>query len=252
MKKLLSQTLCVGIILSLFLGNITAIKASCTPIASTNQSSDTACCEKVVYLTFDDGPTGKVTGKILDILKENDVKATFFIVGKEIPQRENILKRIYEEGHGIGLHTYTHNLNRIYTSPDAFIKEMEQTSAKINEVLGTNLDFKVIRFPGGSKGRLNEPFLDMLHQNNYKVFDWNVNLEDGVNPNLSPYTLVENSKKCSKGGTRRIILAHCNSSNKSTYAALPGIIKYYRDKGYTFKVIDNTTEEYYYRFKNSK
>lgn len=206
--------------------------------------------EKIVYLTFDDGPTGKVTEKILDVLKEHDVKATFFVVGKEINQREQVLKRIYEEGHSIGLHTYSHNLKSIYSSDESFIKEMEQTSQKINEVLGEEVNSKIIRFPGGSSGRLSEGLLNKLHEENYRIYDWNVSLEDGVNPNLPPGEIVQNAKKCSRNTTKRIILAHCNSNNKNTYNALPGIIKYYKDQGYTFKTIDQNTEEFYYRIKN--
>ena len=71
-----------------------------------------------------------------------------------------------------------------------------------------------------------------------------------MNPNLSPGEIVQNAKKCSRDTTKRIILAHCNSNNKNTYNALPGIIKYYKDQGYTFKPIDQNTEEFYYRIKN--
>lgn len=208
--------------------------------------------EKIVYLTFDDGPTGKVTEKILDVLKEHDVKATFFVVGKEIIQREEVLKRIYEEGHSIGLHTYSHNLRSIYASDDNFIEEMERTSQKINEVLGEEVNTKIIRFPGGSSGRLNEGLLERLHEENYKIYDWNVSLEDGVNPNLTPTQMIQNAKKCSRDTTQRIILAHCNSNNKNTYNALPGIIEYYKSQGYVFKPIDQGTTEFYYRIKTKK
>lgn len=206
--------------------------------------------EKVVYLTFDDGPTGKVTEKILDVLKEHDVKATFFVVGKEIIQREAVLKRIYEEGHSIGLHTYSHNLKSIYASDENFIEEMEKTSEKINEVLGQDVSPKIIRFPGGSSGRLSETLLNKLHDEEYRVYDWNVSLEDGVNPNLSPTQMFQNAKKCSRSTTKLIILAHCNSNNKNTYNALPQIIKYYKSQGYVFKPIDEKTQEFYYRIKN--
>lgn len=206
--------------------------------------------EKVVYLTFDDGPIPKITEHILDILKENDVKATFFIVGKEIKQREAILKRIYEEGHGIGLHTYSHNFKEIYRSPEVFISEMDKALITINDTLGTNLDIKAIRFPGGSAGRLNQKFFHALENHGYKIFDWNVDLQDGVKGSLSPQQFIENSKKCRDKSSRRIILAHCNCNNKNTCIALPGIIKYYKEQGYTFKTIDNTTTPYYYKFKN--
>lgn len=205
--------------------------------------------EKIVYLTFDDGPTKGVTEQILDVLKAEDVKATFFVVGKEIIQREAILKRIYEEGHAIGLHSYSHNIPKIYSSEDTFMTEMQQAEDKINEVLQEKIEFNVIRFPGGSSGRLTERLLNKIHEEGYKVFDWNVNLEDGVKPNLEPWQLVENAKKCSRDTTKRIILAHCNLNNKSTPKALPGIIKYYRDQGYEFRVLDEQADEFYYRIK---
>ncbi|MBP3887948.1 MAG: polysaccharide deacetylase [Cellulosilyticum sp.] len=206
--------------------------------------------EKVVYLTFDDGPTPKITDQILDQLKKNNVKATFFIVGKEIKGRETILKRIYDEGHGIGLHTYSHNFKIIYKSPENFIAEMDKTKSTINEVLGTNLDIKVIRFPGGSAGRLNKNFYNKLCESGYLIYDWNVDLQDGIKGNLSPQCFLENSKKCMDKSTRRIILAHCNSNNQNTCAALDQIIAYYTKEGYVFKAINHTTAPYYYRFKN--
>lgn len=205
--------------------------------------------EKVVYLTFDDGPTPNVTDAILDVLKAHDVKATFFIVGKEIKGRETVLRRIYEEGHGIGLHTYSHNFKIIYKNPESFIMEMEKTECTINEVLGTQLALPVIRFPGGSAGRLNKNFYNLLCAKGYLIFDWNVDLQDGVKGQLSPSEFLANAKKCSDKSVRRIILAHCNSNNKNTCKALDGIITYYKSEGYTFKAIDSTTKPYFYKFK---
>ncbi|WP_054743760.1 polysaccharide deacetylase family protein [Cellulosilyticum ruminicola] len=205
--------------------------------------------EKLVYLTFDDGPTPKITEEILDILESNNVKATFFIVGKEIKGREAILKRIYEEGHGIGLHTYSHDFKKIYTSCDAFISEMDQNLTIINEVLGTTLDIKAIRFPGGSSGRLTKAWLETLTAKGYQIYDWNVDLQDGVKGNLSPIELVRNGTKFMDKSSRKIILAHCNTNNQNTCKALPNLIKYYKEQGYTFKIIDATTPPYYYRIK---
>lgn len=215
--------------------------------AETPKKADEA--EKIVYLTFDDGPIPKITDQILDILKEENVPATFFIVGKEIKGREAILKRIYEEGQGIGLHTYSHNFKMIYQNPDTFISEMDKTNATINEVLGTNIQIHPIRFPGGSAGHLTQDFYDKLCAKGYLVFDWNVDLKDGIKATLSPETFLENAKKCSDHGTRRIILAHCNSNNINTCKALKLIIDYYRSEGYTFGKIDETTEPYHYHFK---
>lgn len=205
--------------------------------------------EKLVYLTFDDGPTPKITEELLDILKAHDVKATFFIVGKEVKGRETILKRIYEEGHGIGLHTYSHDFKKIYQSVDVFIAEMDQDLCAINEALGTNLEVKAIRFPGGSSGRLTQEWFNAINQRGYQIYDWNVDLQDGVKGNLAPSEFVRNAQKFRDKNPRKIILAHCNSNNKNTCCALPEIIKFYKEQGYTFKAIDNTTPPYYYRIK---
>ncbi|MCB2293261.1 polysaccharide deacetylase [Clostridium algoriphilum] len=220
------------------------------PLNTSFKDSGDYKVSKYVYLTFDDGPTYVVTDALLDALKKERIKATFFVVGKEIIGREIILKRIYNEGHGIGLHTYSHNFKKIYRSTDEFVNEMKKTSKKIEEITGTTP--KIIRFPGGSSKRLNAFTLNDLHKNNFKVYDWNVNLCDGVNPNLSVSQLIKNSKIIKGNENLAIILMHCNSNNKNTVKALPGIIKYYKDLGYEFRAITENTPEYYYKFKTKK
>lgn len=203
---------------------------------------------KFVYLTFDDGPTYVVTDALLDQLKKEKVKATFFVVGKEIEGKELILKRIYKEGHSIGLHTYSHNFKKIYKSSGDFINEMKKASNTIKGVIG--IAPKIIRFPGGSSKRLNTLTLEALHKNNFKVYDWNVNVYDGINPYLSATQLAQNSHIIKGNKNIAIVLMHCNFNNKNTVKALPQIIKYYIDLGYKFKTITEDTPEYYYRFKN--
>jgi len=203
--------------------------------------------KKTVYLTFDDGPIPIVTDKILDTLKENDIKATFFVVGKEIHEREHLLKRIHEEGHAIGLHTYSHNFKKIYSNSNIFIDEMLKTQEEIKKVVGHTSN--IIRFPGGSEGRLTQNFLDKLHENNLKVYDWNVNTYDGVNATMPVQKLINNGTKYKDSYSRLIILMHCNSNNKNTIKALPEIIRYYKSIGYEFKIITDDTKEYYYRIK---
>ena len=217
------------------------------PLDTSLKDSGEIKTSKFAYLTFDDGPTYVITNALLDVLKKENVKATFFVVGKEIEGKELILKRIYDEGHGIGLHTYSHNFNKIYRSTEAFIDEMAKTSNKIEEVTGSAP--KIIRFPGGSSKRLNAFTLENLHKNNYKVYDWNVNVCDGINPNLSISELIKNAQIIKGNKDVAIILMHCNFNNKNTVKALPGIIKYYLDLGYEFKAITEETPEYYYRFK---
>ena len=121
--------------------------------------------KKIIYLTFDDGPS-ILTDKVLDILKANNVKATFFIIGNQINGFENVIKRIHDDGHSFGLHTYTHKFKRIYSSRDAFIKEMLECRSEINKLTG--ISSKIIRFPGGSSKRLTNTYLNKLHSYNFK------------------------------------------------------------------------------------
>lgn len=202
---------------------------------------------KIIYLTFDDGPINGITDKLLDVLKQKDVRATFFVVGKEIKGREMLLKRIYTEGHSIGLHTYSHNLKKIYKNEDAFIEEMRETRKLINEIVGFSPN--IIRFPGGSSHHLTLNMLSKLHANRFNIYDWNVSIGDGIDANLSPNKLLKNSKAVKNSCHTRIILMHTNSNNINTVKALPEIINYYKNEGYIFMPITDTTPEYYYRIK---
>lgn len=203
--------------------------------------------DKVIYLTFDDGPSDIVTNKILDILKEKNVKATFFIVGRKIHGREETMKRINNEGHSIGLHTYTHDYKKIYTSPKSFVDEMERTGEEVKRATGITAN--IIRFPGGTKPYLNKSLLNSLHQKNYRIFDWNAALTDGLNPKASTGKLVKESSKIIGNRSKVILLMHCDAANANTCKALPKIIDSYREKGYIFKSITNDTPEFYFRFQ---
>lgn len=203
--------------------------------------------KKVVYLTFDDGPNNIITNGVIDVLNEYNVKGTFFIVGKEINRREKTMKRICKEGFGIGLHSYTHNLKHIYKNPDIFIKEMEDTNKLLYNITGCST--KIIRFPGGSSGRLDSAFIDKLHSHGFKIFDWTNSAEDGLHPEYSSKQLYETalkqypSKMVAPG---IIILFHNNSNNKNTITVLPRIIEYYKKDGYEFDIITEKTPEFYF------
>lgn len=218
--------------------NITAIKNSSTNV---EVSSDR---KKVLYLTFDDGPNNKITNKVLDILKEKEVKGTFFLIGSLIEGQEDVVKRINDEGHSIGLHTYTHKYKNIYCNEDIFIQEMIDCRDEINKVVGISPN--IIRFPGGSYKHLNNNFLKKLHANNFKIYDWNLDNTDGLNPKLSPYKLYRKAIKGSKDMQNIILLMHCTCVHKNTCEALPQIIEYYKSQGYEFKTLTTDTPELYF------
>ena len=91
--------------------------------------------QKIAYLTFDDGPTLKATPKILDILKEEDVVATFFVVGKHVKENPELVKRAYDEGHFIANHGYNQNNSKLYKNDDSFINEIKNTDIEIGNAI---------------------------------------------------------------------------------------------------------------------
>lgn len=205
--------------------------------------------KKQIYLTFDDGPS-IITNTVLDILKNNDVKATFFVIGNQIDGYEDVIRRIQEEGHSMGLHSYTHNFRKIYRNHEAFLKEMYQCRDKIYETTG--LSPNIIRFPGGSRNILTESYLDELHKLNFKVYDWNAETEDGLNPKVSPYRLYKEAIKGSNSLPYVMLLLHCDYMHKNTCKALPDIIKYYKNAGFEFEIITEDTPELIYPITKKK
>lgn len=204
--------------------------------------------KKIVYLTFDDGPAGKVTRDILDILKKESVPATFFLIGNQIKGQEKLIGRIYNEGHSFGLHSMSHQKNHLYSSNEAFLKEMLDTQEVINSTIGIKPN--IIRFPFGCNNscyRISQSMIDLLHENNLKIYDWNTDSGDGAHPNANPSTFIKNSIS-NKDSV--FLLMHCTYMSKNTVKALPDIIKYYKDNGYEFKSIDqNTPEEFHFMKK---
>lgn len=205
--------------------------------------------EKVIYLTFDDGPGGKITNKVLDTLKEENVPATFFLIGCQIENQEDIILRMKNEGHSIGLHSVTHDRNKLYHGNEGFINEMLKEQAIIEKVTGEKPN--ILRFPFGcnnSTYRLTDSLVNAIHENNLKIYDWTQDSGDGANCNSSPDTIFKNAM--SEEDTI-FLLMHCTYINKTSAAALPSIIKHYKSKGYTFKGIDETTPEVYKVTKHS-
>lgn len=195
---------------------------------------------KTIYLTFDDGPT-KVSNDILDILQKENVKATFFVIGEQIKNNKDILMRMNEEGHSIGLHSFTHKRENLYISKKSFISEMKRTQKEIKDVL--NIETNILRFPFGCNNityKINDEMVELLHKENFKIYDWTQDSGDGANHNLAPNKIVKNS--ISKSNSI-ILLLHCSNTHKNTATALPYIIKYYKENGYTFKAIDEQTKE---------
>ena len=198
--------------------------------------------ESVVYLTFDDGPDNKVTPQILDILKAENVKATFYVCGNMVETYPDVLKRIFNEGHAIGNHSYNHRYNELYASPWAFMEQIIQTDNAIKNVIGVR-PF-IIRAPGGV-GMFNGDYWSMIDSCGYIEHDWNVLTEDATPSKPNASQQVNNVLKYLGDNPPRsvIILMHSNSDKQETVKALPEIIHFLRDWGYKFGVVTPMTPQ---------
>lgn len=204
-----------------------------------------------IYLTFDDGPSNN-TSKILDILKKEDIKATFFLVNFN-SSYSPVVKRIYDEGHSIGIHSYTHNYKLIYSSVSAYFDDLNKMNDKIKTITGS--DTKLLRFPGGSSNTIssfNKGIMTTLVKEvtnaGYHYFDWNVDSSDAWsarNSNDVYNNVINNLKK----GTN-IVLMHDLSSNEKTINILEKIIKDAKEKGYIFENITMNTKEIHHGINN--
>lgn len=191
--------------------------------------------KKVVYLTFDDGPS-PLTPKILSTLKKYNVKATFFVVGNSYPE---YLKQIADDGHTIGLHSYTHDYKKIYSSEEAYFTDLQQISNFVKETTG--IDSRIIRFPGGSSNTVSRKYkkgimttlTNQVKQQGYVYHDWNADSGDASGKNYSPEQLLQNVKNTSSSPVINLLM----HEKQATSDALSSIIEYYISKGYEFRPI---------------
>ena len=164
---------------------------------------------KTLYLTFDDGPSEENTARVLDVLKERNIKATFFLVGENVKLHPEMAKRIVEEGHAIGIHSNTHNYENIYESVESFMQDLETARQTIYEVTG--VDTTLVRFPGGSINAYNkdisEAIIEEMTKQGYVYFDWNASLGDTV-ADAVPEQLVANGVDTTLGRKKVVMLAH--------------------------------------------
>lgn len=195
--------------------------------------------KKTVYLTFDDGPS-KNTGKILDILAEHQIKATFFVIGKDLSEEgiEN-LKRAAKEGHAIGLHTYSHDYNKIYASVSDFLTDYDLLRQRLEELLG--FCPTIFRFPGGSYCsygmNIRTELIEEMARRGYTYYDWNVSAEDAVGK-VTAYSIRNNIFPKVYTVTAPVLLMHDAPLNSLTVEMLPEIIKTLKTQGYTFDTLE--------------
>ena len=197
---------------------------------------------KVCYLTFDDGPNKSITPLILDILRKYNIKATFFQVGTLIEEYPDISKRVYEEGHLIGNHSYSHTYDKIYYDKNSFIDEFNKCAQLIQSITGDDY-FPIVRFPGGGHntgkyGQLKQSLKTILAENNVYHCDWNSLNGDAESTTRTSEQLLERVKSTTKNKNKIVLLMHDASSKKQTVNALPAIIEYLISENYSFARLD--------------
>lgn len=192
-----------------------------------------------VYLTFDDGPSAR-TSEILDILKEKNIKATFFINGIDAEKQKELIKRIVSEGHSIGVHTYSHVYDHIYSSVEGFLTDFNKTYNIIYNVTGVKPG--IFRFPGGSVNQYSslvyKEIIAEMTRRGFTYYDWNASGGDAA-LNVTAKSVYNNSINTSENKNTVILLMHDSVGKHHTVAALPGVIQHFEEKGFQFDQITN-------------
>lgn len=202
--------------------------------------------KKIVFLTFDDGTSKTNTPEVLRILRENNVKATFFLTGSNIDNggqtARDLIKQEFEEGHAIANHSYSHDIKTLYPGRsldlEAFKADFEKNDKLLKEVLGENFSTRVIRCPGGYMSWKDmQPLDKYLEENNMVSIDWNALNADAEGRKKNADELAQYAIKTSEGKEMVVLLMHDTYGKEETVKALPQIIKYFKDNGYEFKTL---------------
>lgn len=203
---------------------------------------------KIVYLTFDDGPS-PVTADVLDILKKEGVKATFFVLGSGAKNHPGLINAIWEQGHAIGNHSFNHNYQELYSGFTAFWKQIKITEEIIRGITGTRP--QLIRAPGGTSGHFDDTYFYLLKQAGYLVMDWNVDSGDSKRRGVPSAEIIKESVPDTKA-SRVVLLMHDGGGHEESAKALPEIISRYKAAGYTFGVLDNSVTPVQFRVSSPR
>lgn len=194
---------------------------------------------KTMYLTFDDGPNTENTNAVLDILKEKNIKAMFFLVGKNVERNPETARRIVAEGHSIGVHCYNHDYNLLYKDVQSYVADFEKAKQVIYEVTG--VETRMFRFPGGSINSYNKAvyrdIVATMTEAGYVYFDWNASLEDAVKKPV-PEKLLQNAKESTLGRKQVVMLAH--DTVDATVECLEELLEMFPE--YEMKVLEEGVE----------
>ncbi len=207
--------------------------------------------EKVAYLTFDDGPSDN-TDTILEILDEENIKATFFVVGRTSETDIARMKKIAAAGHTIGMHSYSHDYATVYSSVEDFLADFYKLFTFLRDEVGVTPE--IFRFPGGSlnnydQGVYEEIIAEMLRRG-FRYYDWNLSAQDAASPTPSAQTILDGILGSSANKKYGVILMHDSGRCKTTVEALPELISGLREQGYTFDKLDRTVRQISFSYRN--
>ena len=198
---------------------------------------------KVVYLTFDDGPS-KNTEALLEVLAEKQVPATFFILGTNADDHPERVEAIAAAGHLVANHTYSHQTDEIYQSADALLADIEKCAETIRSILGEEYPTDLFRFPYGSTNKACRDYRQAVREAGYRYFDWNAlngDAETGTYKR-TPEELLERFKQTVDDVDGRknevIVLTHDTGSKENTVKMLGDAIDYLKELGYEFRTLE--------------
>lgn len=200
--------------------------------------------DKIVYLTFDDGPS-KNTEQILEILASEQVPATFFMLGENMHRNPDKVKAIAQQGHLVANHSYTHVMGEIYASQEALLAEIEQTADEIKSILGQDYPTDLFRFPGGSTAKRCRDYREGVVAAGYRYFDWNALNGDAETGKYkrTPEELLERLKQTVQDVDGRkkevVVLMHDTNSKGNTVLMLQEGIRYLKELGYEFRTMEH-------------
>lgn len=189
--------------------------------------------KKIVALTFDISWGNQTPMPVIEILKENNIKCTFFLSGPWVKQYPEIAQRIKKDGHEIGSHGYRH-INLSNLSGSEIKEELAKAHKNIKEVTG--VDARLIRTPNGD---YNDQVIDSIHESKYEAIQWTTDSLDWMNPGVN--TIIERVTKKAHPGD--IILMHASDTCKQTQEALPVVIKNLKEQGYHFVTVSELLKE---------
>ena len=202
--------------------------------------------QKVVYLTFDDGPS-KYTTQTLDLLERYNVKATFFVVNYDSDQSAQLYKDIVQRGHSLGIHTATHDYKAIYASVDGYLEDFNMIYQHLKSVAG--VEPVLFRFPGGSINSYNvtiyRQLIAEMQRRGFTYHDWNVDSGD-TKKNATPQSIHDNVVSAVTQNDKSVVLLHDSDTKGNTVQALESIIVDLQAAGYEFRSLDGTVKPFHF------